>query len=110
MIRHCVLCRFMASVDKTLIDELMHAFEQLPDTIDGLHSVTAGANISPEGQNHGFDQGFIMDFDDVAARDAYLSHPAHKALATRMVKELEGGAESGVIVFDIDLGSVAAGN
>ncbi len=104
MIRHCVLLRFKESVDDSLINELMQAFEKLPDTIPGVRGVVAGANVSPEGEDQGFRHGFVMDFDDAAARDAYLAHPAHRALATRTVKELDGELERGLVVFDIDLG------
>ena len=52
--------------------------------------------------SQGFNDGFIMDFADEAARDRYLPHPAHKAAGSRLVAALEGGRD-GLIVFDLEL-------
>jgi hypothetical protein len=62
----------------------------------------AGRNVSPEGLGKGFDEGFLIDFADAAARDAYLDHPDHKALGARIVGAAEGGAD-GLFVFDFEV-------
>ena len=58
--------------------------------------------MSPEGLGKGFNDGFIMDLADAAARDGYLVDPAHQAAGTRLVAALEGGTD-GLIVFDLEV-------
>ena len=39
-----------------------------------------GTNNSPEKFAHGLTHAFILTFNNVSDRDAYLPHPAHEAL------------------------------
>jgi hypothetical protein len=102
MIRHCVFLRFRSVVSKDERAEIYAGLNALVGQIDGLLSATFGPNTSPEGLGQGFDDGFIMDLADEAARDRYLDDPAHKAAGARLVAALEGGAE-GLLVFDMKL-------
>jgi hypothetical protein len=52
-------------------------------TIPGLLETHVGPNISPRGKTYTF--GGIMHFQDQAALDAYVQHPAHQALLTWLV-------------------------
>ena len=61
-----------------------------------------GDDIPPEGIGRGFTHGFTMDFADVAARDAYLPHPDHKAAGARLRAAAEGGRE-GLLVIDLEV-------
>ena len=103
MIRHCVFVKFRGDVSAGERAGIYAGLGALVGQIEGLLSVDFGPNISPEGRSQGFNDGFIMDFADEAARDRYLPHPAHKAAGARLVAALEGGRE-GLIVFDLDLG------
>ncbi|MEL4376092.1 Dabb family protein [Brucella cytisi] len=47
----------------------------------------------------GFRHGFVVDFTDSAARDAYLPHPEHAKVGKSLVEAAEGGIE-GILVFD----------
>ena len=88
--QHCAALAFV-------IDHLA----ALKGVIPGLVSFSAGPNTSPEGRTLGFTHGFVMDFEDAAARDAYLPHPKHQEAAAhlRAIRE----PENGVLVFDYDL-------
>jgi hypothetical protein len=100
MIRHCVFLRFRSNVPD---DEKLAIYGQLADlkaVIDGFLAISYGPNVSPEGLHQGFADGFVIDFVDAAARDAYLVHPAHKAAGSRLVAALEGGRD-GLVVFDL---------
>lgn len=102
MIRHCVFVKFRADVSA---DERASIYAQLGDLvgqIDGLLRADFGANVSPEGVSQGFNDGFIMDLADAAARDRYLVDPAHQAAGARLVAALEGGVD-GLIVFDLEM-------
>ena len=103
MIRHVVLFKFRSGVSADERAEIYAGLDALVGQIDGLLSATFGPNVSPEGLGQGFNDGFIMDFVDAAARDRYLPHPAHQAAGARLVAALEGGTE-GLVVFDMKMG------
>ncbi|MGV8832094.1 MAG: Dabb family protein [Devosia sp.] len=100
MIRHCVFVKFRADVSAAERAEIYAGLNALVGHIDGLLRADFGPNISPEGVSQGFDDGFIMDLADDAARDRYLVDPAHKAAGARLVAALEGGRD-GIMVFDL---------
>ena len=102
MIRHCVFVKFRADVTADEKAGIYAGLNALVGQIDGLLSADFGPNISPEGQNKGFDDGFVMDLADAAARDRYLADPAHKAAGAKLVAALEGGV-AGLVVFDLEI-------
>jgi len=102
MIRHIVLIKFKPELDHAAIDQALASVVALKGKIDGIISVTTGANTSPEGLEKGFRHGFVVDFSDAAARDAYLPHPEHVKVGTALVEAAEGGVE-GILVFDYEI-------
>lgn len=100
MIKHCVFFRFRKDVQDAAIADIMTRFEQLVGTIPGVLNVTAGTNVSPEGLDHGFTHGFVMDIESEQLRDAYLIHPEHTAISEDLLPLLAGGI-AGVTVFDL---------
>ncbi len=102
MIRHCVFIRFKPTVSAARKAELFSEIEALKDHLPGLLAVHVGANVSPEaGMDKGFSDGFVVDFTDSAARDAYLEDPEHKEVGGRLVAAAEGGAD-GIFVYDLE--------
>jgi hypothetical protein len=102
MIRHCVFVKFRADVSATEKAGIYAGLNALVGQIPGLLRADFGPNISPEGVSQGFDDGFIMDLADAAARDRYLVDPAHKAAGSRLVAALQGGRD-GIMVFDLQV-------
>ncbi len=102
MIRHCVFVKFKSSVDAAEQQSIFAQLDALRQTIPGMLSFKAGPNVSPEGLNQGFGHGIIIDFRDVAARDAYLADADHAAAGGRMVAALEGGRD-GLLVIDLEM-------
>lgn len=103
MIRHCVFIRFRddvpASERQACYDDLAKLCKRLP----GALAFTSGANVSPEaGMDKGYTEGFILDFTDAEARDAYLIDPEHQAIGGRIVSSAVGGPD-GVFVFDLEV-------
>ena len=96
MIDHVVLLRFHGSAPEESIDALARAVVALQERIDGVESVNWGPSTSPEGLERGFTHGFVMRLRDEAARDAYLPHPVHRAVADQIGRLCEH-----VLVFDI---------
>ena len=92
---HVVLFRPRPEADDNAIARLREALAELPAKIPGITRYTWGANVSPEGKEDGYTLGFVMEFVDAAARDAYLPHPDHLA-----VGPLVGAVAEDVLVFD----------
>jgi hypothetical protein len=100
LIRHIVLARFRPEITDTEKASIYAELESLRELVPGFLGASYGPNVSPEGLHKGFADGFVMDFFDAAARDAYLVHPAHQAAGARLVAALEGGID-GLVVFDM---------
>lgn len=101
MIKHCVLLKLSAQASSEAVDRVLTELAALKDTIPGIVDFAVGPNVSPEGLSQGFTHAFVTTFVSAAARDAYLTHPAHQAVAQNLVAVLEGGA-AGVIVVDFE--------
>ncbi|GAA5174666.1 hypothetical protein GCM10025771_04930 [Niveibacterium umoris] len=95
MIRHIVLFRFRDELDAAQVAEAIASFRALQEKIPEVRAFEDGTNVSPEGLAHGFTHAFLLDFEDAAARDAYLHHPAHKAFVAYIQPRLDKA-----LVFD----------
>ncbi|WP_127752514.1 Dabb family protein [Devosia sp. 1566] len=102
MIRHCVFFRFRPEVPQDERDAIYAGLNALVGRLPGLLSAQFGPNASPEGLGQGFNDGFIIDFADAAARDHYLVDPDHAQAGARLVAALQGGRD-GLIVFDLEM-------
>ena len=78
-VRHVVLFKFKEGTTAQQQKTVEDAFRELPKKIHEIVDLEWGTNISPENRNQGFTHCFLVTFDDVNGRDAYLPHPAHKA-------------------------------
>ena len=103
MIRHCVFIRFRDAVPASERAGLFAEIAALKTHIPGLLAVHVGVNVSPEtGMDKGYSDGFIVDFADASARDAYLVDPAHQTAGAKIVAAAVGGIE-GIIVYDLEI-------
>lgn len=100
MIRHIVLLRFASSVSEDQIAALFTQLHQIEGKIPGLLAIASGKSESPEQMERGYMHGFVVDFADWAALQAYQDHPEHKALGAGLVAAAEGGID-GILVFDL---------
>jgi len=96
MIRHVVLLKFRNSGD---VNNIFTKLKKLQNQIEGIAEICCGNNCSAEGLQKGFTHGFTVDFINVAARDAYLHHPAHQKVGAMIVAATEGGTD-GIAVID----------
>ncbi len=103
MLRHVVLMQFAAATTQAHIDEVGTGLESLVLRLPGAISVSAGANVSPEGLDRGFKHGFVMDFDSAGARDTYLEHPDHVSFAEEMVIPALAEGYDSIVVFDYEV-------
>lgn len=103
VIRHCVFIRFRDDVAAAARQHIYNDLETLCGKLPGVLSFHARANVSPEiGMDKGYSEGFIIDFADADARNAYLDDAGHKAIGGRIVAAAADGVQ-GVFVFDLDM-------
>jgi hypothetical protein len=100
MILHCVFVRFKAATQQADKQAIYEAVAALKNVTPGILDVKYGPNVSPEGLNGGFLDGFAVTFESPEARDAYLVHPEHIAVGERIIAASDGGL-SGLLVFDM---------
>jgi hypothetical protein len=96
VIDHVVLMALREGVTDSQLAQLGDLLAALPGRIEGLQSVRHGPSSSPEGLEQGYTYGFVVRFEDGAARDRYLPHPEH-APVSALVQELS----ERVLVFDL---------
>ena len=102
MIKHCVFIKFSDMTSLQQRNELYRAIHNLRQHMSGWLGFVAGANVTPEpGMDKGFNGGFIIDFDNISARDNYLADARHQLIGAQIVDAAVGGID-GVMVFDID--------
>jgi len=78
VLRHVVLLKFKDSSTPEQIRRVVDGFLELPRKIDVIQGFEWGTDVSPEQRSEGFTHCFVLTFRNEAARDAYLSHPAHQ--------------------------------
>lgn len=78
-VKHIVVFKYKATATPEQINQVNEAFGALKEKIPGIISFEHGVNNSPEKLNKGFTHVYLLTFENVAARDAYLPHPEHKA-------------------------------
>ena len=77
-VRHIVVFKYKKGAPEAQIAQVTRAFRDLRTSIPGITGFEDGINNSPEGKNLGFTHVYMLTFDSVASRDAYLPHPEHK--------------------------------
>jgi Stress responsive A/B Barrel Domain len=77
-VRHVVVFKYKPGASAEQIQQITTAFRDLRTKIPGITAFEDGVNNSPEKKNLGFTHVYVLTFEDVAARDAYLPHPEHK--------------------------------
>lgn len=104
MVDHVVLYRLRPGTDAAQIAAVERLLRGLVDAIPGVLGFRSGPNVGPPGYTEGYDWGFVMELVDLAARDAYLAHPAHVAI----LPDVEAISEA-VLVFDLEHAGEAGG-
>ena len=94
-VHHMVLLRFKPSATADTIARLFPELAALKATIPGIVHFSGGLYDSPEGLNQGFTHGFLMTFENAAARDHYLAHPEHELVKQKFLPLVDN-----VVAFD----------
>ena len=98
MVRHFGVFQFKPEITPEQIDNCFAELVGMVGKIPGLLEIEHGPYQSDEGLNEDFTHGFIMTFDSLESRDAYLPHPIHEAVKDVVVPCLER-----VVVFDFEV-------
>ena len=97
-VQHMVLVKFKPNVPAEKIAELFDQLRGLQELIPGITYLAGGPYSSPEGLNQGYSHGFLVSFESVAARDAYLPHPEHERVKAAILPYVES-----VVAFDFEV-------
>lgn len=97
-VKHIGLIKFKEGTSEEQIDDLFNQLLDLSESIDGIEDYVSGPNSSPEGLAQGFTHGFVMTFQDAAARDAYLPHPQHETFKNTFLPIIDS-----IVVFDFEV-------
>ena len=65
-------------------------------------AVSSGRSESPEQMERGYMHGFVADFVDWDALQAYQDNADHQALGAKLVEAADGGKE-GILCFDYEI-------
>lgn len=77
MVEHLVLFKVNRDASAEAVRAMEDALRGLQNEIPGILEITVGANFSERSQ--GFTHGLLVRFQDRAALDTYIPHPAHEA-------------------------------
>jgi len=100
MIRHIVLIRFKPEISDAEIAAIFDELYAIKDKLPGVLSITSGKSESPEQMERGYMHGFVVDFVDWDALQAYQDHPDHKILGGKLVANAVAGIDD-IFVFDL---------
>lgn len=89
IMRHVVMFGFNEDATNKEVDGIVEAFYNLEQLIDGVVSIEAGTNVSPEGLNKGLTHCFIVTFNTEQGRDDYLVHPEHLSFVEQLKPHLK---------------------
>ncbi len=97
-VKHIALLKFKEGTVSEQIDKAFSELMDLSENVDGIEDYVSGPNISPENLSQGYTHGFVMTFQDLAARDAFLPHPEHEKVKAGLMPLLDS-----MIVVDFEL-------
>ena len=100
LIKHIVLVRFRADVTEVAIAAIFADLQAIKSVLPGVLAITSGRSESPEKMERGYMHGFVADFTNWAALDAYQNHPDHKRVGAALVANAVDGVD-GILVFDL---------
>jgi hypothetical protein len=103
VITHVVLLRPRADLSADERAGIVDAFRTAVRTIPSIRRVRLGKRVKhgrqyEQSMRVDYEYAALLDFDDVGGLQAYLKHPAHEALATRLFQVLDDA-----LMYDFEL-------
>lgn len=97
MVEHVVLFKLKAEATAGQREALLAALKGLREAVPGIVDLSCGVNFSERSQ--GYEIGLVVRFRDRAALDAYLPHPAHRAVVEEKIQPIR--EETIVVDYEI---------
>lgn len=97
---HHVFFNFNPNMTTQKIQECFALLNTMKDNISDINKISFKENNSPEKLNQNFTHVMVMEFSTTAARDNYLTHPAHIKIAEKLISDKMIDVPDGVLVFD----------
>ena len=84
MIRHIVLFGFNDDIQNQTIDQVIDDFINLANNVNEVSTIEYGTDVSVEGLHQGHTHAFLLSFETIVDRDAYLAHPLHLSFVDKI--------------------------
>ena len=97
MVEHVVLFKLKPGATEPEKTAAIAALKGLRDQIPGIVDLTCGRNFSERSQGH--EIGLVVRFQDRAALEAYIPHPAHRGVVEKHIHPIR----EAVIVVDYEI-------
>jgi hypothetical protein len=97
MVEHVVLFKTSPEATEEQKERMIAELAALREKIPGIVDLSVGRNFSD--RNQGFDIGLVVRFQDRAALEVYLPHPAHRGCVDTYINPIRGD----VIVVDYEI-------
>jgi hypothetical protein len=97
MVEHIVLFKIKPDATAEQQETVLRELRALRDSVPGIVDLTVGHNFSSRSQ--GFGIGLVVRFEDRAALEGYLPHPAHRAAVDQHIRPIM----EDVIVVDYEI-------
>ncbi|UZD91255.1 Dabb family protein [Cognatishimia activa] len=101
MIRHIVLIKFKPEITEDRVKELFEELASVQSQLPGMRAISSGLSESPEKMERGFMHGFVADFADWDALEAYQDNADHQTLGAKLTEAAVGGKD-GILCFDYE--------
>lgn len=102
---HVVIFKTSYGVSRKRIAQVKKLFQALVGVVPGLVSVEWGSNMSLSKFSERWNEGCIMEFSTIKARNAFHFHPEQERIAL----ETKYGFYDDVVVFDLAVSEAQQG-
>jgi len=96
-VQHMVLLKFKPTAAENVPTRFFAALLELKRIMPQMSYFAGGPYSSQEGLHQGYTHGFLMTFDNAAARDHYLTHPEHEKVKNEVLPFVDA-----VVAFDFE--------
>jgi len=100
LFRHIVLYTYKKEISPSDIAKIYHELDVISARLPGRISYSWGAYDSHEGRNKGYTHALIADFEDKAARDAFINDPVRIAFSKKEVLPRMVDGVNSIVSFD----------
>jgi hypothetical protein len=86
MIEHIVLFKVKVGTSPESVAAMVAGLRGLRSVVPGIVDLSVGANFSD--RSKGFTHGLVVRFQDRAALDGYIPHPAHREVVEKLIRPI----------------------